>query len=61
MGYANIELIEKYNLSIVKGSVDDVWYVISPFVDKDTPRVSATNKVLRLAIAEVILEIRNKE
>lgn len=57
MGYANIELIEQYNLSIIKGSVDDVWYVISPFVDAKTPRISATNKVLRLAIAEVVTQL----
>lgn len=61
MGYAIVDLVEQYKLSMVYSDKGDVWHVISPFVDKDTPRFSATNAVLRLAVAEVILEIRNAE
>lgn len=61
MGYANIELIEHHKLSVIYSDKGDVWHVISPFVDKDTPRFSATDKVLRVAIAAVMVKIEENK
>lgn len=60
MGYATVELIEQYKLSVVYGITGGVWYVISPFVDKNTPRISATNPVLKIAIAEVVVKLKER-
>lgn len=63
MGYANIELIEKHALSVIYSDRADVWHVISPFNNSDpqAKRISSTNSVLRLAIAEVVIQIEDLE
>jgi len=59
------DLIQAHKLSVIHASleepeVEQVWHVISPFVNKDTPRFSASNEDLKLAVWDVVRMIESK-
>lgn len=53
------DMVKEYKLSIIFGGIEEpalppVWHVISPLINKDTPRFSATNEDLTIAIYDVV-------
>ncbi len=53
------DMIKEYKLSIIFGGIEEpalppVWHVISPLINKDAPRFSATSRDLTSAIYDVV-------
>lgn len=56
------ELIETHKLSVIHAALKDpeveqVWHVVSPFVDGTTKRISSTNARLSDAVLDVVFQL----
>ena len=59
------DLIVNHKLSVVHSAIEDpeveqMWHVVSPFINKDTARFSASNADLNMAVSEVVQMIEAK-